>query len=119
MGVAVIFHNVTHGSCRLYGYPGVAGLDSQGRQVTQATRTNNGYLGGSYAIRTIMVPAGGSASALVEGSDVASGSGTCRTYSALLVTAPGTTASHVLRTSFPGCPTFQVHPVVPGTDGAA
>lgn len=120
VGVALVFTNVSETACSLYGYPGVAGLDSQGRQVTQATRSSSGFLGGTYVTRTVVVPPGGSASALVEGSDVPTGSqSSCTTYSALLVTAPGQTLSHLLRVSVPGCPTIQVHPVVSGVDGRA
>lgn len=119
VGVALVFRNVSHAACSLYGYPGVAGLDSQGRQAVQATRTTNGYLGGTYVTRTVVVPPGASASALVEGTDVPSGSQSCSTYSALQVIAPGQTRSQVLRVSVPGCPSIQVHPVVPGADGAA
>lgn len=118
VGIALVFRNVSQTACSLYGYPGVAGLDSQGRQATEATRASSGFLGGSYTIRTVVLPPGGSASALVEGADVPSGSETpCATYPALLVTAPGQTRSQVLRVSMPGCPTIQVHPVVPGIDG--
>ena len=85
----------------------------------QATRSSNGYLGGTYVAGPVVVAPGGSASALVEGSDVPTGSQSCATYSALLVIAPGQTRSHVLRVSVPGCPTIQVHPVVPGVDGRA
>ena len=119
VGVALVFRNVSRAACSLYGYPGVAGLDSQGRQAIQATRTSNGYLGGTYVARTVVLPPGGSASALVEGTDVPSGSQSCATYRALLVVAPGQTRSQVLRVSVPGCPSIQVHPVVPGADGAA
>ena len=119
VGVALIFRNVSRAACSLFGYPGVAGLDSQGRQAVQATRTTNGYLGGTYVTRTVVVPPGASASALVEGTDVPSGSQSCVTYSALQVIAPGQTRSQVLRVSVPGCPSIQVHPVVRGADGAA
>ncbi|HEV7172783.1 DUF4232 domain-containing protein [Pedococcus sp.] len=117
VGVALVFRNVSHAACSLYGYPGVAGLDSRGRQAIQATRTSDGYLGGTYLARTVVVPPGGSASALVEGTDVPAGSQSCATYSALLVIAPGQTRSQVARVSVPGCPSIQVHPVVPGVDG--
>jgi hypothetical protein len=119
VGVALVFHNVSRAACSLYGYPGVAGLDSQGRQAVQATRSSNGYLGGSYVTRTVVVPPGGSASALVEGTDVPTGSQSCATYGALLVIPPGQARSQVLRVSVPGCPSIQVHPVVAGADGAA
>lgn len=120
VGVSVVFRNVSHRACRLFGYPGVAALDSQGRQVAQARRSRDGYLGGTYLLRAVVVPAGGFASALVEGSDVPSGSqASCTTYSGLLVTPPAQTQSHQLHISFPGCPTIEVHPIVAGVDGRA
>src|SRR3989442_952190 len=45
-GVVLVFTNTGAQPCRLFGYPGVAGLDAGGAQVAQARRTPNGYLGG-------------------------------------------------------------------------
>lgn len=118
VGVTILFRNVSRTGCTLEGYPGVAGLDAQGHQAVQATRSTNGYLGGTYGVRNIMVAPGASASAMVEGTDVPSGMATsCATYPALLVTAPGHTDSHVVHVSVPGCSGLQVHPVVVGTSG--
>jgi hypothetical protein len=118
VGVTILFRNDSRAGCTLEGYPGVAGLDQQGRQAVQATRSANGYLGGAYGIRTIMIAPGAAASSMVEGTDVPSGMATsCATYPALLVTAPSHTDSHVVHVSFPGCSGIQVHPVVVGTSG--
>lgn len=120
VAVAIGFRNLSSSACSLSGYPGVAALDGQGRQVEQAVRSASGFLGGSYTVRTVTVPVGGDASALVEGTDVPTGTKTaCTTFAGLLATAPGQTRSHVLRLSFPGCSPIQVHPVVSGADGRA
>lgn len=118
VGVTILFRNVSRTGCTLEGYPGVAGLDDQGHQAVQASRSANGYLGGTYGVRNIMITPGAAASAMVEGTDVPSGMATsCATYPALLVTAPSHTDSHVVHVSVPGCSGLQVHPVVVGTSG--
>ena len=104
------------------GFPGVAGLDSSGKQVVQATRTLNGYFkalrdgqGWPVVVLTKTEPG----SAFVEGTDVPTGNATsCPTYPKLLVTPPNTTQSVTIDMSMPGCSPVQVHPVVPGKTGS-
>ncbi len=120
VGVVLMFENTGSSICSLYGYPGVAGLNAEGVQVTQAVRTVNGYLGGAGtgASHVILAP-GESASAIVEGTDNPVGTATtCSTYPRLLVTPPNTTQSVTIDFSLPGCSALQVHPVVPGTSGS-
>jgi hypothetical protein len=118
IGSIIVFTNVSAGECTMYGYPGVAGMDSTGREVTQALRTLNGYLGGSPTRTTVQLAPRGKASALVEGTDVPSGTATtCPEYPRLLVTAPNQTRSHVLAGGMPGCSPLEVHPVVAGATG--
>lgn len=45
-GLVLVFKHDDSGTCVLRRYPGVAGLDASGNQVTQARRTLRGYLGG-------------------------------------------------------------------------
>lgn len=117
-GAALVFTNTSGQACSLRGYPGVAGLNDAGKQVTQAERTLTGYLGSGYHVRTVRVPAGGRASALVEATSVPSGDATsCPTYAALLVTPPNTTKSVRVAVSLPGCGGLKVHPVVRGKTG--
>lgn len=117
-GAVLVFTNTSGAACTLYGYPGVAGLNAAGKQIAQAKRTLNGYLGSGYQVRTVRVPAGGRASALVEATSVPSGNATsCPTYTALLVTPPNTTKSMKVDVKLPGCGGLEVHPVVPGTTG--
>jgi len=113
-----VFANASTRPCTLLGYPGVAGLDASGRQVVQAVRSFSGYLGGDYVVRAVRLEPGGRAAALVEGTDVPSGSATsCLRCPRLLVTAPGQTESHPLSGGMPDCSPLQVHPVVAGTTG--
>ena len=120
IGTIIIFTNGSDHWCTLYGYPGVTGLDSNGRQVTHAVRTLNGYLGGLYVVSTVHLAPGGRASALVEGTAVPTGTATtCPVYPRLLVTAPNQTRSYRLAARMPGCSLLQIHPVVSGTTGRA
>jgi hypothetical protein len=125
-GEALLFTNVSHSGCTLYGYPGVAALDGQGNQIAQAARTPNGYLGGitpsSNLIPLVPLSPGHSASALVEGTDNPLGPGPnpppCPVDSGLLVTAPNTTRSVRLPPGPALCSGLQIHPVVPGITGS-
>jgi hypothetical protein len=122
IGVVLIFKNVSAQTCKLQGYPGVAGLDAAGHQVVQAVRTLNGYMrvlpAGASAPVVTLAP-GQSGSAFVEGTDVPTGGATsCPTYPKLLVTPANTTHSVVVDMSMPGCSPVQVHPTVPGTSGS-
>lgn len=125
-GVAVRFRNVGSGPCRLYGYPGVAGLNGAGAQEVEAARSPSGYLGGLAPGATtppiVVLQPGQTGSAEVEGTDnPVNGATSCSSYPALLVTPPGLTESvHVtLAMSLPGCTTIEVHPVVPGATGSS
>jgi hypothetical protein len=116
-GVLLLFKNTSSVTCSLYGYPGVAGLNAEGVQITQATRTLNGYLGGAgKSAPHVSLEPGATASAIVEGTDIPIGSATsCPTYSSLLVTPPNETQSVAIHISLPGCSGLQVHPVVTRT----
>lgn len=120
----ILFTNHSEVACVLFGYPGIAGLDSRGQQETQAQRTLNGYLGGLWNGATtpprVSLEPWQAASAMVEGTDVPIGTETsCPTYESLLVTAPNLTHSFRLVVSggLPACSALEVHPVVPGTNG--
>ncbi|MGH8981438.1 MAG: DUF4232 domain-containing protein [Acidimicrobiales bacterium] len=123
-GGAILFKNVGTTACTLTGYPGVAGLSSSGKQVTQAQRTRFGYLGGfrttSGPLPVVHLQPGATASAFVEGTDVPHGTETsCPSYPALLVTPPTSATSVKITEGLPGCTAIQVHPVVPGNTGDA
>jgi hypothetical protein len=112
--VPVVFKNTGSASCTLFGFPGVAALDSAGHQAAQATRTS------TPSPTRVTLPAGASASALVTATSVPSGTATsCPTWVGLLVTPPNDTQSSKLSVQLPGCPGFTVGPVVAGTTGIA
>jgi Protein of unknown function (DUF4232) len=97
-GLPILFRNISPTACSLYGYPGVAGLNSSGQQVIHATRTSSGYLGGLANAQptppTVDLSPGQTASALVEGTDNPVGTATsCPSYPTFLVTPPNTTNS--------------------------
>jgi hypothetical protein len=129
-GIALLFKNVGHVACILHGYPGVALLNASGHQALQAVRSPSGYLGGltpgTTTPPTLVVQPGETDSALLEGTDVATGDGpSCPSYLAALVTPPNQTVSTKLklvkgasRDGFPGCSPVQIHPMVKGTTGS-
>jgi hypothetical protein len=122
IAVALMFTNYTGTPCTLYGYPGVAALDSGDHQIAQAKRTLRGMMGGAApgatAPATVVVPAHGHVSARLEWSDVPQGGLTqCPTYAGILVTPPGTRTSTRIVSFQPIACTLEIHPVVPGDNG--
>lgn len=115
--LVLIFNNVGHTSCRIVGYPKVALVTPSGAVVAHAQQSLSGMAGGASGIASITLPAGASASSLVEASDVPQGSITdCGSYS-LMVTPPNQTVAVPAGTAtMPKCE-IQVHPVVAGTGG--
>ena len=124
VGLALVFENTGTVACMLHGYPGVAGLDDAGTQVTQAARTPSGFVGGlsgsgAGPLPSVILTSGATASALVEGTDVPTGTATtCPSYAALLVTPPNAVQPVRVDAQLPGCSGLEVHPVVPGITGS-
>lgn len=120
-GYVLVFTNTGQIACAMTGYPGVAILDSKDRQIIQASRTPNGYLGGLRGTKppAIGLPAGGTASALLEGLlfDPRT-SGGCPTERALLSTPPNTTSPMKVAALTRICGQVQIHPMVPGSTGS-
>ena len=109
--VPLILKNSSSTSCVTGGFPGVAGTNSSGTQVIQATRA--GASKGSLTLAP-----GATASATLSAVDVPSGTETsCPTLAGLLVTPPNTTASAQVITSLPGCPGLSVTALVAGSSG--
>jgi len=118
------FENTSSATCSLYGYPGVAALDSAGKQVAQARRTLNGWSGGiapGQSPQVVNLAPRESASAIVEGTDipVANDTSLCHSYPKLLVTPPNTERSVVEDGTFGSCSGIQVHPIVAGETGSS
>jgi hypothetical protein len=121
VGFAIRFTNTSSRTCSLHGYPGAAGLNKHGKQVTQAKRTTSGYLGGlkpGHPIPTVVLKPGQTAASLIEGTDVPEGNAThCPTLHGLLVTPPNDRRSVHLTMAPPDCSRIQIHPVLRGTSG--
>ena len=122
-GEVILFSNSSNSSCSISGYPGVAGLDAQGAQVTQAKRTPSGFIGGLQPGVTtppqVTLSPGQTASAIVEGTDLpVSGATSCTSYPSLLITPPNLTDSVRVIAPLPGCSPIEVHPIVPGSTGS-
>ncbi len=125
----LVFTNDGHSACTLTGYPGVAGLNTSGAQVVQASRTSSGYMGGllpsATTLPVVSLAPGQTASALAEGTDNSAGPQPCPHYPALLVTPPGLTEQVQVQVTdlstegFPGCSGIEVHPVLPGSSGSS
>ena len=115
--LVLIFNNVGHTTCRMYGYPGLDLVTPSGALVVHARRTLRGMAGGASSVATVTLPPGASASALVEASDVPqSGIADCGSYS-LMVTPPEEYVAVPAGTAMmPKC-ALEVHPVVAGTHG--
>lgn len=122
IGFPIHFRNHSDRTCSLRGYPGAAGLNKHGRQVTQAKRTKRGFIGGlkpGHKIPTIDLKPGQTASALIEGADVPVGNQKhCRGLHGLLVTPPNTRQSVHLTHAPPDCTRIEIHPVVRNKDGS-
>ena len=115
--LVLIFNNVGHTTCRMYGYPGLDLVTSSGHVVAHARRTLSGMAGGATSVASVTLAPGASASALVEASDVPQGGITdCGNYS-LMVTPPEEYVSVPVATAMmPQCE-LEIHPVVAGTHG--
>lgn len=85
----LVFENTSSATCRLFGYPGVAALDSSGKQVQQISRAPSSEV---YPLAGVLISPRATASAVLNG-DPNYPNGSCPTYQQLLVTPPNTTAS--------------------------
>ena len=115
----LLFRNVTHASCTLYGYPGLDAISSTGHVLAHATRTLSGFAGGPGVEKTITLAPLQWASAVVEWMNFnPSTSGACTFGAAVNSTPPNTTHTVKLPIKTSIC-SLQIHPVQLGTDGLA
>jgi len=102
----VTFTNQGSASCGLGGYPGIAALDSAGKQVKQAVRA-------SATGKLVTLAPGAVASALISANTASCAKPTA--VAGLLVTAPNQRSSTKLGRTITLClSSLQVAPVVPG-----
>lgn len=110
--VPVVATNASRQPCVTTGYPGVAALDTSGRQIAQADRGSEGQ-----QVSTLVVQPGQQISALLTG-HVEGPGGECPESAAILFTLPDNTDSTRIVTALPACPGgFGVQPFVRGTTG--
>ena len=104
----LIFENSSKAPCGLYGYPGVAVLDSSGNQIEQVARSP---ITQGSTLAEVVIPQGGAASAVLNG-DPNYPNGSCPSYQDILVTPPNTTASRSVSVSgLTICADAQIDPV--------
>lgn len=102
----LLFKNTSSATCRLFGYPGVAALDSSGNQVLQVPRAPASLV---YPLAGILISPNGSAAAVLNGNPNGEA---CPTYGQLLVTPPNTTTStRVPVHDLAVCADAQINPV--------
>jgi hypothetical protein len=109
----LVFQNTSSSACSLYGYPGVAALNSAGDQFIQIARMPAGQ---EAPLTNVVIPSGGAASAVLNG-DPDYPNGTCPTFHELLVTPPNTRTSRPVQVgNLTICGNAQIEPVtVEGT----
>ncbi|MDQ6613803.1 MAG: DUF4232 domain-containing protein [Actinomycetota bacterium] len=108
----VLFQN-TGRPCLLRGYPGLDGIDANGKVVVSAQRAP------ATTERTVQLNTGQTASAPFEGHiGPVPAQGPCPAYAALLVTPPNETHSVRIPSNFSLC-YLLIHPVVRGLTGDA
>jgi hypothetical protein len=120
----LVFINTSTHACVLSGYPGAELVGQNDADLLDAQRTLSGYSGGAVGLSgppKVLLPANGTASAVLEWSDVPTGSGlnggcTAPNPISLVVTPPNTKQSTTisLQEKTEVCAGFEVHPVLGG-----
>lgn len=119
----LVFQNKGSRTCRLSGYPKVAGIDTKGKTTATAAHTLTGWAGARItAIPTVDLAPGAYGSAGIEWLNGTRDGGPCALVADLAVTPPsGGSATRIPigtpnLTSGPACADLQVHPVVSGVE---
>jgi hypothetical protein len=113
----LLFKNIGHSTCTIFGYPGLDALNASGHVLAHAKRTLSGEMGGARAVRRITVRSGRYASATSEWLNFNPVTTGACTFSKYVATTPANTTRSVrLRVSVSIC-RLQIHPTVAGTSG--
>jgi hypothetical protein len=113
----LLFRNVSHSTCTIFGYPGLDGMTAKGKVLVHAKRTLHGFAGGVKVEKTVTVAAGHYAFAVAEWMDFnPKTSGPCKFSSYVLATPANTSHTVKLHVSVSNCD-LQIHPTEAGTDG--
>lgn len=119
----LVFTNTSTHPCVLHGYPGASLFGQNGQDLLDAKRTLSGYSGGAVGMTStpkVLLQPSETASAVLEWSDVPTGSGAnggCAVTDALSigVTPPNTKQTTTIPVDQPQvCSEFQIHPVLKG-----
>jgi hypothetical protein len=106
----ILFRNTGGRTCQLRGYPGVALLDSAGRQVAQAQR-----ISGPPDVALVTLTPGQVASAAFAAGDLPVAPATsCPDYQSVLVTPPDERHFTAVNFSFRVCSPAHIYPIVAG-----
>lgn len=119
LSLLIEFTNTSDHRCYMRGYPGASMFGPEGAVLANATRTLVGSAGGAVGQNSpprVVLQPNGTASAIVEWSDVPTGSGGCLNPVSLGVTPPDTkqTTNFELSGQPEVCSSFEVHPVLAG-----
>jgi hypothetical protein len=123
VSLLLVFTDIGRQPCVLQDYPGASLLDQDGNSL-DAVRTLSGYSGGAVGLSSppqVVLKPNGTASAVLEWSDVPTGSGpnggcAMPDPASLAVTPPNTkaTSTFALPPKAAVCSGFQIHPVLAG-----
>jgi hypothetical protein len=120
VSLLLVFQNTSSSACTLHGYPGASLATQNGKVLLNATRSLSGHMGGAVGLGkapVVVLQPGGQASAVLEWSDVDTGSGCAEQNAAsLLVTPPNTTltSTQPFAAGTQVCSEFEIHPVLKG-----
>jgi hypothetical protein len=113
----LLFRNVSHHTCTIFGYPGLDALNAKGHLLAHAKRTLHGFAGGAKSEKTVKVAPSGFASATVEWMNFNPvTSGACAFSKSVATTPANTTHTVHFAVSVSKCD-LQIHPTVAGTSG--
>jgi hypothetical protein len=118
----ILVRNAGPGPCRLMGYPAVRFRNGTGVEVARGIPTPHGFTGGlpvGAPIPVVDLEPGESASAVMEGTDMPTGTATsCPSYASYTIALPGWPGTTTIDHSYGGCSDVQVHPFVLGFNGS-
>ena len=118
----IVVRNAGPGRCLVRGYPDVRIGISGGAHTAVVTETPRGFTGGlpvGASPPTVVLGEGETASAIMEGTDVPTGTATtCPSYPSYTITLPGQRRAVRFDKTIESCSGLAVHPFVVGFNGS-
>ena len=118
----IVVRNAGPLPCLVRGYPDVRIAVSGGAQSAEVAETPQGFTGGlpvGASPPTVVLQDGETASAIMEGTDVPTGTATtCPTYPSYTITLPGQRRLVTFDKTIESCSGLAVHPFVVGFNGS-